>query len=275
MTQAVRWFVVVVLCLSAACGQKPSAHGTRLAGAASSPAPTQVAERTSSPQRNAGAERRQPAPVKVAAAAPATESAPAAPAREPQRTPREREDRSPDKALARQEAPDEEKENATRSAAAELPPDCEPIEFPRRTTDPSEDVVLDVAEYGQRHPDAYAEMWLWGDSIRIAFTGDLAEHEQRLARVIRDRYPFEVVKAEWSHRELRGVQRRIVDAMQNGGRVAGASMQGVGVDVVHNIVTVMLDRVDAEVRREMARRFPTPQYCLEEGTMGPAETQSG
>jgi hypothetical protein len=147
---------------------------------------------------------------------------------------------------------------------------CRPIEWPEGgNDDPPDDVVMDIVEYGKAHPADWAEFWLWGDKVRIAFTRDLEGHERRLGRLLRDRHPFEVVEVAYSWRELKQIHADITEAMHNGDRIAGAKPQGVGTDAVHNIVTVMLDRVDDEVRRAMVRRFGSDKYCLEEGTVGP------
>lgn len=147
---------------------------------------------------------------------------------------------------------------------------CRPVDWPGRADEPSEDVITDIVAYGREHPRDWAEFWLWGDEVRIAFTGDIEGHQRRLDTVIRDRHPFTVMEVRWSWRQLRRVHRHIADTLRERGDVAGAEPQGSGINAMHNIVEVMLDKVDRDVRREMARMFGTDMYCVEEGSIGPS-----
>jgi len=263
MRKGVHVCVVLLLCCIAACGQKAGVPGS------DGPAAPAVAMQPTQPPST------QPAPLRatdVPAAAAMTEKAPPTKASapvSPSAAPTQAADPQPSEgASARAPRP-----RPTGAAASDeevrtvafVPPMCPPFEFPPSGRNPRDGVTADINAYGERHPEDWASSWWWGNRFRIAFTGNLEAHEQRLERVIADREDFELVKAQYSYRELMRVHRMFRD-VDDDERFAGSRITAVGDNVVANRITVMLDRVNDRVRRELGKRYPDPKYCVEEGT---------
>ena len=160
--------------------------------------------------------------------------------------------------------------DASGSDAVALTRICSWPDFPAGRKPAPDDVVEDINAYGAQHPDEWAGFWQWGDHIRVAVTANLPAHERRLADVLRDRHPFRVFEATWSLRQLNAAHKDAAAFMHERHTVAGARVQAVSTDVVNNVVAVMIEHVDDDVRAEMARRFGVEKYCVEEGSMNPA-----
>ena len=114
-----------------------------------------------------------------------------------------------------------------------------------------------VKEYGAKHSDAFGFMWnarAPGGAIVVAFTGDIDVHRDALQALLPLGTPFDVVKVDHAHAELRAVQDSI-------GRPQG--LQGVGIRTMRNRVSLnFVDPTEATLD-QLAKMTPADMVCLD------------
>lgn len=119
-----------------------------------------------------------------------------------------------------------------------------------------EEVFYAVLEYGEaHHSDQFGfvvDNGRIGGPI-VAFTGDLEAHRDAIAALLPDGTPFDVVKVDYSHEELRAVRDSI-------GRLQG--LQGIGTWTMRNRVALdFVDPTDATLD-QLAELAPADMVCL-------------
>lgn len=113
-----------------------------------------------------------------------------------------------------------------------------------------------VQEYAGAFPDEFGGLFMDNANSRVAslWTTNLEGHLAALLDLAGDDAPIEVLPARWSERELRAVQDRI-DWRWAGFTAVRAAPQGVGVDIVRNVVTVEVSSANPDAPRTIAERL--------------------
>lgn len=124
---------------------------------------------------------------------------------------------------------------------------------------------LDTAEaYGQDYPSEYAGAWLTNDSeLRVAFTDELPDHQQRLSRRL-GATPFELVKARFSRQQLQSLVEQI-SGDRTDLEALGVHVAGVGEDTVNNKVVVRVMAMSDEVVDRLYKRYGTEALEIRQG----------
>lgn len=160
---------------------------------------------------------------------------------------------------------------ASPTTEAALAPDCEDVAFaqPRddagadpRAGDPApEDVVESVRSYGfDEAPEHFADLWLDGGSLVVAFTDELDRHAEALAERTGDA-PLRLAEVEHSLVELEEVRDGVGELDDD--VLGNAILQGWGVDVRRNRVSLMVIALDDEARARISARLGAERICFE------------
>jgi hypothetical protein len=124
------------------------------------------------------------------------------------------------------------------------------------------EVAAAVEQYGRKHRDSFAGLWIdWTfHGITAAFTGAIAEHQAAVQELATTEVPVRAVRVDHSLAELQQVQR----ALEN--EELGLIPYASAIDVMRNRVELTLGVLDEKTRSTLGERFSGDVLCVD----GPA-----
>jgi hypothetical protein len=126
--------------------------------------------------------------------------------------------------------------------------------------DRSAAVLRSIRDYLADRAPVFGGLWIdqaAGGIVTLSFTDELDHHRRALAGLLGGRATVTVVQARYSEAVLRTLQDRIV-AQDAWFKTIPASLQGVGVDVMENVVSVDVSTTNAAVEQLIVARLGVP-----------------